>query len=116
MNTRSQPTINLGTRMEDLTRMVCKSCEMDAIFLARDRFRRFSLFDIEHLDGLIFPRSYETVALVVKIQRRDMVGAILLRRSKQLEIQRTQLDQGLCRTDETLFCTNPGRTIGANDI
>lgn len=85
MNTRSQPTINLGTRMEDLTGMVSESCEMDTIFLARNRFRRFSFPDIEHLDGLVFPSRYETVARVVEVQRCDMVGAILLRWSKQLE-------------------------------
>lgn len=65
--------------------MVCESCEMDTIFLARNRFRRFSFLDVKHLDSLVLPGSYETVALVVEIQRRDMVGAILLRRSKRLE-------------------------------
>lgn len=85
MNTRSQPTINLGTRMEDLTGMVCESCEMNTIFLAGNRFRRCSCPNIEQLDGLVFPSSYETVARVVEIQRCDMVGAILLRWSKQLK-------------------------------
>lgn len=59
--------------------------QMHAVLLARNRLGRLPFFDIEHLNCFILACSYQKIALVIEIQRRDMIGVILLRWSKRLE-------------------------------
>lgn len=56
--------------------MMGESRQMNPVFLAGHRLGRLALLDIKHLDSLVISRRNYIVALVVEIQRRDVVGHI----------------------------------------
>lgn len=74
---RMTHTVELGTRVQDLPRMMGKPGQMHAILLAGNRFGGFALFDVEDLDDLVVTRSNQVFALIVEIQRSHIAGVWL---------------------------------------
>ena len=68
------PTVDLGTRVQNLPGMMGKPGQMHAILFARDRFGGFALFNVEDLDDLVVTRSNQVIALIVEIQRSHIAG------------------------------------------
>lgn len=60
-------TVNLGTGVQHLTRVVGESGEVDTIFLARNRLGGFALLDVKDLNGLVVASSDHIVALVIEV-------------------------------------------------
>lgn len=81
-----QRTVDLGARVENLTRVMGEPCKVNPVFLARNRLCRLALFDVEHLNRLVVACAYQVISLVVKVQRRYVVGAILLGCFEDLEL------------------------------
>ena len=77
-----QRTIDFGTCVEDLARMMGEPSQMCAILLARDRLRHFTGLDVEYLDNLIVAARDDELSLVVEIKRR--YKAVLLGRFEHL--------------------------------
>ena len=77
-------TINLGTRMEDLARVMRESREMNTVFLAGNRFVEFALSHIINMHTVIVTGTYQNIALVVKVQRGHVFGQVFFTRIKSL--------------------------------
>lgn len=59
--------------------MVSEPCQMNTIFLARYGLCPFALLDIKDMHGFVVCCCYEKVALVVKVEGREIdIGSILL--------------------------------------
>ena len=78
-------TINLGTRMKDLARVMGESRKMNTVFLASNRFVEFALFHIINMHTVIVPGSDQNVALVVKVQRGHVFGRVFFTRVESLQ-------------------------------
>lgn len=70
-------TIDFCASVKNLAGMVCKSGQVGAIFLAWNRLGHLAFLDIEDLDGFIVPGGHQVFTLVIEIQRRYIVGAVL---------------------------------------
>lgn len=80
-------TIDLGARVEDLTRVVSESRKVDTVFLGGNCFAEFSFFDVVGVNALVITRGDEVIALVIKVQGGHVFRRFLLAREKPL-IQR----------------------------
>lgn len=60
-------TVNLGTRMEDLSRVVGEPREVNTIFLASNRFGIFALFHVVSVNAFIATSADQIIALVIKV-------------------------------------------------
>ena len=72
-NLTSELTIDFGTRMYYLARMVSEPGKVHAIFLAGYRLGALALLNVKDLNCLIVTGSDQIVALVVKVQRSHKI-------------------------------------------
>jgi hypothetical protein len=66
-------TVNLGTGVQHLARVVGESGKVDTIFLARNGFRGFAFLDVEDLNSLVVASRYRIVALIVEVERSGVI-------------------------------------------
>lgn len=78
-------TINLGTRVKDLARVMGESRKMNTVFLAGNRFIVFALFHVINMHTIIVPGSDQNVALVIKVQRGHVFGRVFFTRVEPLQ-------------------------------
>lgn len=72
------PTINLGTRVEDLTRVVGESRKVNTVFLRSNGFVEFSFFYIVGVNAFIITGADHIVALVIEVQRSHQFRRVFL--------------------------------------